>query len=198
MNLLAHAYLSFNDDEILIGNMISDFVKGKKQFDYSIHIQKGITLHRQIDTFTDNHETTRSAKFAFKPFVGLYAGAFVDVVYDYFLANDKQIFSSTIELENFTEYVYTVIETYLHITPISFQKLFPYMKKDNWLLNYHNKNGIKKSFQNIYYRAKYLNLSNKAFEAFEENIEMLCNCYEIFFPQLKENTRQQYNQFKIK
>jgi acyl carrier protein phosphodiesterase len=33
MNYLAHAYLSFNDPEILVGNMISDFVKGKKKFD---------------------------------------------------------------------------------------------------------------------------------------------------------------------
>ncbi len=36
MNYLAHAYLSFNDPEILVGNMISDFVKGKKKFDYPI------------------------------------------------------------------------------------------------------------------------------------------------------------------
>lgn len=34
MNYLAHAYLSFNDPEILVGNLISDFVKGKKKFDY--------------------------------------------------------------------------------------------------------------------------------------------------------------------
>ena len=33
MNYLAHAYLSFNDPEILVGNMISDFVKGKKKAD---------------------------------------------------------------------------------------------------------------------------------------------------------------------
>ncbi len=34
MNYLAHAYLSFGDPDILAGNMISDFVKGKKKFDY--------------------------------------------------------------------------------------------------------------------------------------------------------------------
>jgi len=30
MNYLAHAYLSFDHEEILVGNLISDFVKGKK------------------------------------------------------------------------------------------------------------------------------------------------------------------------
>ncbi|MFY7899136.1 MAG: ACP phosphodiesterase, partial [Chitinophagaceae bacterium] len=32
MNFLAHAYLSFQQPSLLIGNMISDFVKGKKQY----------------------------------------------------------------------------------------------------------------------------------------------------------------------
>ncbi len=51
MNYLAHAYLSFHDPEVLVGNMISDFVKGKKQYDYPDGIQKGIRLHRIIDLF---------------------------------------------------------------------------------------------------------------------------------------------------
>lgn len=37
MNYLAHAFLSFNHQPILTGNMISDFVKGKQN---SISLQK--------------------------------------------------------------------------------------------------------------------------------------------------------------
>ena len=36
MNFLAHAFLSFNDPDILTGNMISDFVKGKQKFDFPL------------------------------------------------------------------------------------------------------------------------------------------------------------------
>lgn len=64
--------------------MISDFVKGKKKFDYPQGIQRGIMLHRMIDTFTDAHETTKEAKEVFRPHYRLYSGAFVDVVYDHF------------------------------------------------------------------------------------------------------------------
>jgi acyl carrier protein phosphodiesterase len=53
MNYLAHAYLSFGIPEITLGNLISDFVKGKKKNDYPAAIQRGIMLHRAIDTFTD-------------------------------------------------------------------------------------------------------------------------------------------------
>ncbi|MBK6633182.1 MAG: hypothetical protein IPG38_01660 [Chitinophagaceae bacterium] len=62
MNYLAHAYLSFNDPEILLGNMISDYIKGKKQFDYPLPVQKGIRLHRFIDQFTDTHAATHELK----------------------------------------------------------------------------------------------------------------------------------------
>src|SRR4029077_7560850 len=76
MNYLAHAYLSFNQSEILVGNMISDFVKGKRKFDYPSGIQKGIDLHRAIDQFTDQHSATKEAKEFFRPDYRLYAGAF--------------------------------------------------------------------------------------------------------------------------
>ena len=42
--------------------MMSDFIKGNKKFDYPISIQNGITLHRLIDEFTDNHFATKNAK----------------------------------------------------------------------------------------------------------------------------------------
>ncbi|HCT24230.1 MAG TPA: DUF479 domain-containing protein, partial [Chitinophagaceae bacterium] len=90
MNYLAHAYLSFGKPELLIGNMISDFVKGKKQYDYPAAIQRGIRLHRAIDTFTDTHNSTKIIKQLFKSAVGPYAPAFADVVYDYYLANDPK------------------------------------------------------------------------------------------------------------
>ena len=89
MNYLAHAVLSFGEPEILAGNMISDFVKGKQKFTYPKGIQNGITLHRLIDSFTDAHAATHEAKQYLKPAVGLYAGAFVDVAYDHFLALDE-------------------------------------------------------------------------------------------------------------
>ena len=70
MNYLAHAYLSFNNPEILTGNMISDFIKGNKKLNYISGIQKGIMLHRAIDEFTDNHPATKLAKEFFRKDTG--------------------------------------------------------------------------------------------------------------------------------
>ena len=75
MNFLAHAHLSFNHPQILVGNLISDFVKGKKQYEYTAAIHKGIQLHRAIDNFTDTHEATQKIKFFFRPQYRLYSFA---------------------------------------------------------------------------------------------------------------------------
>ena len=37
----------------MIGNFIADSIKGSKYNSYPLQIQKGILLHRQIDTATD-------------------------------------------------------------------------------------------------------------------------------------------------
>ncbi len=92
MNFLAHALLSFGDEDFLTGNMISDFVKGKRKFDYPVAIQKGIHLHRMIDEFTDFHPITEKAKELFRYDYRLYSGPFVDIVYDHFLALTKPSF----------------------------------------------------------------------------------------------------------
>ncbi len=92
MNYLAHAFLSFNKKDILAGNMISDFVKGKAKYTYPGGIQNGIQLHRLIDEFTDGHPVTAEAKNYFRPQYRLYSGAFIDIVYDHFLALDSKQF----------------------------------------------------------------------------------------------------------
>jgi acyl carrier protein phosphodiesterase len=193
LNYLAHAYLSFQDPEILVGNMISDFVKGKKKFDYPPGIQKGIQLHRQIDQFTDKHPMTKRAQIIFREHYRLYSGAFVDVSYDYFLANDKDVFSNS-EISSFTKKTYRVLDHYQELFPGKFAMMFPYMKEQDWLFNYQYKWGIEKSFGGLVRRAAFINEHETAFRLFEENIDELQICYNIFFPELKAFA---LNQFKL-
>ena len=188
MNFLAHAFLSFNDPDILTGNMISDFVKGKRKFDYPVPIQNGIYLHRQIDNFTDFHPATAIAKEFFRPHYRLYSGAFVDIVYDHFLATDQKQFNLNNPLENFTQTTYFLLEKNALYFPDHFQKIFTYMRSQNWLYEYRLKEGIRKSFAGLAYRARYLNESDVAFEVFNTYYDELKNCYDSFFPELKSYT----------
>lgn len=186
MNYLAHAYLSFNEPNILIGNLISDFVKGRTKFEYPIAVQKGMELHRAIDFFTDTHAATQQAKQYFKPAYRLYAGAFVDVTYDYFLANDTQQFFNANQLLGFSNKTYAIVDGYTAALPEKFVAIFPYMKKQNWLYNYQFVYGIEKSYQGLVKRSAYLTDATLAAEIFGLHTNELYSCYQNFFPYLKK------------
>lgn len=189
MNFLAHARLSFGVPEILAGNLISDFVKGKKKFEFANGIQKGITLHRNIDAFTDQHHATKEAKKYFRDAYGLYAGAFIDIVYDHFLANDPKEFSDEAALSAFSHHSYEQLDEYKPVFPERFAIIFEHMRRQDWLYHYRFKEGIYNSFAGLVRRSAYLDDHREAFNIFERNYEALRLAYEEFFPQLKTEAK---------
>jgi acyl carrier protein phosphodiesterase len=190
MNFLAHAYLSFNYPEILVGNMISDFVKGKARFGFSGNIQQGIVLHRRIDEFTDNHAATKKAKEIFRPAYRLYSGAIMDILYDHFLANDESLFSES-SLRAFVNNTYLQLEENTSYLPANFLHAFTYMRSDNWLFNYRFHHGIQKSLSGLVRRAAYLSESATAFQLFQEHYSFLNDCYLHFFPDVKQYAKDE-------
>ncbi|MDB5195902.1 MAG: hypothetical protein JWP88_272 [Flaviaesturariibacter sp.] len=196
MNYLAHAYLSFRQPGLLVGNMISDFVKGKAQFEYERQIQQGIRLHRQIDKFTDDHPATAKAKEFFRPDYRLYSGAIVDVLYDHFLANDDSCFGPN-ELLTFSFEVYDTLEYHQAQLPLRFTAMLPYMKSQNWLYHYGERDGIYQSLGGLVRRAAYLTEANTAFRLFEEHYEELANCYALFFEDVKNYAKAQVAQLLL-
>ena len=199
VNYLAHAYLSFGIPDVVVGNLISDFVKGKKQLDYPDSIRKGITLHRAIDTFTDTHPVTRYAKAYFRPVYGLYSGALIDVAYDHFLANDPEAFPALPDLNAiasagtpgaplaaFAQQTYRQLATRESLFPERFARMFPYMRDQDWLYHYRYKEGIFNSFAGLARRAAYMPPPRQACELFETHFTDLEACYREFFPLLRD------------
>lgn len=183
MNFLAHSYLSFSEEQ-LVGNMIADFVKNRDVARLPESIQKGIKLHRTIDTFTDAHPLIHEAKAPFRPLVRLYSGAFVDVAFDYFLANDTTE-NSQCEWQEHSQRVYAVLRRYEEFLPEVFKKVLDKMQQDDWLYNYRNEWGIEYSFRNVVNKAQFLDKTTNVFPAFLANKDFLREKYEIFFPEIK-------------
>lgn len=183
MNFLAHSYLSFSEEQ-LVGNMIADFVKNRDVARLPESIQKGIKLHRAIDTFTDAHPLIHEAKAPFRPLVRLYSGAFVDVAFDYFLANDTTE-NSQCEWQEHSQRVYAVLRRYEEFLPEVFKKVLDKMQQDDWLYNYRNEWGIEYSFRNVVNKAQFLDKTTNVFPVFLANKDFLREKYEIFFPEIK-------------
>ena len=179
MNFLAHSYLTFTDEQI-VGQFLQDFIRNKDRFSFPKKIGEGITLHRAIDTFTDAHPEIHEAKKIFSPLVRLYAGAFVDVSFDYFLANsigDKA-------LKAHSEKVYRVLRNHEELLPPNLLRMLDRMEKDNWLYNYRSDWGIEFSMKNVLNKAKYLNKNLVVFDVFLNNKPRLQYPFYHFFPDL--------------
>lgn len=177
MNFLAHSYLTFSDEQI-VGQFLQDFIRNKDRFTFPEKIGEGITLHRAIDTFTDSHPEIHDAKKIFSPQVRLYAGAFVDVAFDYFLANSLP--SETLKVHS--EKVYRVLRNHEEFLPENFLRMLDRMEKDNWLYNYREDWGIEFSMKNVLNKAKYLNKDLAVFEVFLSSKPQLQNHFDHFFP----------------
>jgi acyl carrier protein phosphodiesterase len=184
MNYLAHFYLSHYDENLIVGNYIADDIKGKAYLKYPIKIQKGILLHREIDTFTDNHSIVLNSKNIIRSHQKKFTPVVIDVFYDYFLAKSWNKHSND-NLKDFTLFVYKILFKNISYLPLKSQVRLSFMAKNNWLLNYREVGGVNKALTGLSKRTKYNNNMFNAHKALVDNEENLKKDFEQFFPDLK-------------
>lgn len=173
MNYLAHIYLSGNNKMVTIGNFIADGIRGKKYKTYPMEVQKGILLHRQIDTFTDAHPTVRQSTKRLHKNYGHYSGIIVDILYDHFLAKNWSKYSD-VPLEDYAENFYQILTDNIEILPQRILKMMPHLISGNWLLSYATKEGIAKVLDGMNKRTKnrsQMNLATKELDLFYDEFE---------------------------
>jgi acyl carrier protein phosphodiesterase len=183
LNYLAHLFLSGNEEEILIGNFIADFVKGKSKDGFPGKIKNGIELHRAIDDFTDHHEITSEGKKRLYPDQHKYAPVVLDVFYDHFLAKNFHLYSKR-SLAVFSADAYEIIDSYREILPDRVKAFFPYMKQHNWLLNYSSFDGIDRSLKGLSSRVAFANNMDKAISCLKSGYSLYEKEFSAFFPEL--------------
>ncbi|GAA0733554.1 acyl carrier protein phosphodiesterase [Aquimarina litoralis] len=190
MNFLAHIYLSGDDDELKIGNFIADSVKGKKFSQFPNQVQKGITLHRKIDSYTDSHPIVRESVLRLFPKYGHYSSVIVDILYDHFLAAYWNEFSNT-PLEIYVADFYKLLETNYEILPKRVQDFLPYMFRDNWLLSYATIPGIGRILYQMNHRTKNRSKMNFAVIELEKYYSDFEKEFRTFFEELELFTKNE-------
>jgi len=184
MNFLAHAYLSGTDEEILIGNFIADAVKGSNAAAFSEGIQKGIRLHREIDSYTDHHPIFLRSKKRLQEEYGKFSGVVVDIYYDHFLARDWAKYFDR-ELSEFALHVYKVmLENYALLPPRS-KRILPYMVIHNWLVGYSRFKDLQWVFDGMSRRSsKYNSGMEDAVESLKKDYPGFQKDFDEFFPDM--------------
>ncbi len=184
MNFLAHLYLSENNTNIMIGNFIADHIKGNKFDHFSLEIQQGIFLHREIDTFTDAHPIVRKSKRRLHERYGHYDGVIIDIFYDHFLAKNWDVYSE-IPLDVYTQSVYQLFDKESDNLPKKSQEFIKYMIQYNILYHYQSLEGIKQVLNGMNHRTKGRSKMNLAIEDLENLHKELEEDFTLFFEDLR-------------
>jgi acyl carrier protein phosphodiesterase len=185
MNFLAHIFLSGNNDLIKIGNFMADGIRGNDYLNYPEEIQKGVVLHRAIDTFTDAHPIWRQSKHRLHERYGHYSGVIIDILYDHFLA--KNWFQYTDEdLEDYVERFYQSLKDNYEVLSPKTKKIMPYMIESNWLVSYASIAGIERILFQMDYRTKHRAHMQNAIQELQEFYIEFEEEFTLFFQDLIE------------
>ncbi|MFH7005658.1 acyl carrier protein phosphodiesterase [Flavobacterium bizetiae] len=188
MNFLAHIYLSGDNDLIKIGNFMADGIRGKQFEHFPEEVQKGIILHRSIDTYTDSHDVFRQSTKRLHEKYHHYAGVIVDIVYDHFLAKNWTKYSDE-KLDDFINRFYTSLHENYPVLTEKTQRIMPTMIQENWLSSYQTVEGINYILMQMDRRSK--NLSKMQF-AGNELVEFYSEFeqeFTLFFEDIKEHSK---------
>jgi acyl carrier protein phosphodiesterase len=184
MNFLSHLYLSGNSEGIIIGNFIADAVKGSSFNQFPEEVQKGIILHRKIDSFTDSHPIVELSKERLRNNYKKYASVIVDIYYDHYLAKNWEDYSD-IALQQFTQNIYTLVRQNHSILPEKSAHFAHYMIEYNILYQYSRLEGVQQVFNGMARRASFLSNMEYAVKDLQEHYSLFEEEFKRFFPELK-------------
>jgi acyl carrier protein phosphodiesterase len=110
VNFLAHFHQAFPDEGLIIGGLRADYLKGPLKGELPLNVERGISLHRAIDAFTDRHPCQTQCKKHFPAALKRYSGILLDLSFDHFLSLNWQKFHNE-ELSNFSQNIYSILKS---------------------------------------------------------------------------------------
>ena len=185
MNFLAHLYLSGHEPDVMVGNFIGDFVRGR---DVGTRlgpgIAKGVALHRAIDVFTDRHDIVRQSKSRLWPKYRHYSSVIVDVYYDHYLAALWDDYSRE-TLAGFAARSYRTLLDREPLLPERVRRMLPHMMGGNWLVNYGHLDGIRRALSGMSRRTTFRSNMEHSADDLTAHYVSFRSDFQQFFPALE-------------
>jgi len=182
MNYLAHAFLSCNDPDLLIGNLICDMVKPRDMPALDPRWESGLQLHRFIDSYADEHEANREAVRIIRSSQGKYAPVSLDIYQDYLLHQSWDLYTEQ-EYGAFAQMCYSVIllEPTGDFKPL---RRLQSMANAGWLRQYQTLEALQTVFDRMQKRTKFRDNFATAVADLTEHEDELMRLFRTFFPQM--------------
>lgn len=183
MNHLMHLFLSGSDPEILVGNLMGDFVKGRLDDRFPPGIRRGLEIHRKIDSFAADNEFFLRSKHCIDPRFGHFRAVLVDIFYDHFLACYWKDFS-LVSLEEFICSSHQTLSHYEALLPPRLLELLPRMFSRHWLIAYREPAGIETALWRMSERFTRQNPLAEGFIELSKKRDSLLRDFRGFLPEI--------------
>lgn len=193
MNFLVHFFLAGDDDELRLGNLLGDFVKGRvERFAHqglTERVRIGIQMHRTIDAFSDRHPAVHRSKRILMPDYGRLSGVIVDVFYDHVLARRWPEFHPR-PLPVYTQDIYRTLRDNRQRMPAAVHPLIDAMSRHDWLGGYASQRGIDRALQGMAARRPVAAAIGTAGRLLADHFDRFSADFDEFLPDLRARCAQ--------
>ncbi len=186
MNFLMHSWLARDDEAEVAGAFLGDFVKGPIPTTMDPELQRGIRLHRHVDSVSNRMPQMRSTYWRFGPDLRRVAPVLLDLVADHLLAAHWNEYGEG-ELSMFTDYCYRSIAKY--DIPSTAVGLFSHtVSRDLWS-KYADFDVMLGIMGRILKRLNKEELSESLL-SIGENLDLFHNDFRSYFPVLEDHVER--------
>lgn len=194
MNYLAHSFLSFSIEPVLLGQFIADDVKGNKWQLLPEEVQRGVLLHRFIDDFTDRHPLMLDLKKLLHPTLGKFSGVVLDILLDHVLSLKWHEYSQT-DRQCWIDSTYRQLSGYMNEMTEKRQIIISKMIEHDWMNMYKTPEGTSRILLNMSRRIPFSNPLKDSFEVYLKHEASIQSVFDDFFPQILSATQHKLNIF---
>ncbi len=185
MNLLAHLHLAGEDEDLIVGQVLGDFLERGWRNLVPAGVERGVRQHQQVDSFTDGHPLFKRSRARLPPELRRFAGIVVDIYYDHLLANHWGSFHRERSLEEFAQSRYRVLREREDVLTGRLRRALPSIVRHDWLTAYRDFEGIERALHGVSRRLKRENPIAEAGAALRAEHEGLEEDFLEFFPALE-------------
>ncbi|MEY3351420.1 MAG: hypothetical protein RIQ50_1531 [Bacteroidota bacterium] len=185
MNYLGHIYFS-SSNELAIANLFGDLVKGSSFHHFPLLIQEGITLHRRLDNFMDQHSAVKQVCSIIRSDLPKVAPIAMDIYFDHLLARNWKQFHEK-PYEQFLSDFYAQISTSKQLFPPDFQNFLLNMVKFDWMSHYGESYGLFKMCQGVSNKLSFDNALKNGHLVFEKHESIIESAFYEYMHDANEH-----------
>ncbi|NNE27071.1 MAG: DUF479 domain-containing protein [Saprospiraceae bacterium] len=189
MNYLAHCFLSCTNEDVLLGNFMTDFLRRDEINNYSGEIMEGIHLHRVIDSYTDTHPASLALRAMLRPRHAKYAPVVVDLIWDHYLSINWDDYAGS-SLNDFAQLIYEILLDRRSELPVKLNMRLDEMIANDFLMAYSNENRMLSSLRWMDRRARFNSNFESALLDVRENRDKIQVLFNAFFPDIIKHVEQ--------